>query len=319
MSSLGVGAFGEIRQWIYRNARPVDFTRWQYHFESGNGDSVAKALAAYQNQDGGFGHALDGGSWNPNSSPRTAAAAVRILREVNLYSYSHPVVMRLLVYLSMTPYYNAYGWPLSIPSDWEHPHAAWMECEGNEDSFALTGYLVGYILRCGSAHNPFYAEAEILAKSMIGKLYYQKALDSRELASYCSLLEDIRAADLMQQFDGERFLRRLHMVVSATIQGGIATDTPSVGSLPLACIPSPESPLYEGNGKIVSRALDTLIKARQPGGIWDIPAAWGGYAQTSVIGGRWQQADLAIRNVLLLKSYGRLIPTVMREYPGQAT
>lgn len=32
---------------IYRDARPLDFARWHYHF----------ALAAYQNKVGGFGHA----------------------------------------------------------------------------------------------------------------------------------------------------------------------------------------------------------------------------------------------------------------------
>lgn len=27
--------FKGIRNWVYRNARPVDLARWEYHFEEG--------------------------------------------------------------------------------------------------------------------------------------------------------------------------------------------------------------------------------------------------------------------------------------------
>ena len=51
------------RTFIYRNARPLDIVRWQYHFENGSKEEVLTALAAYQNADGGFGHALEP-DWN---------------------------------------------------------------------------------------------------------------------------------------------------------------------------------------------------------------------------------------------------------------
>ncbi|MDR1558441.1 MAG: hypothetical protein LBS84_01860 [Clostridiales bacterium] len=61
--------FDRARAFIYRNARPLDITRFQVHFENGSKDAVLTALAAYQNEDGGFGHALEPDAWNPNSSP----------------------------------------------------------------------------------------------------------------------------------------------------------------------------------------------------------------------------------------------------------
>ncbi len=27
--------FDSAKAWIYRNARPIDFARWQFHFENG--------------------------------------------------------------------------------------------------------------------------------------------------------------------------------------------------------------------------------------------------------------------------------------------
>jgi hypothetical protein len=62
-------AYTRARAFLRRNARPLDFARFQYHFENGSQEAVLTALAAYQNPDGGFGHALEPDAWNPNSSP----------------------------------------------------------------------------------------------------------------------------------------------------------------------------------------------------------------------------------------------------------
>jgi hypothetical protein len=50
--------FEQARAFIYKNARPLDLTRWQYHFENGSREAVLNVLSYYQNTDGGFGHAL---------------------------------------------------------------------------------------------------------------------------------------------------------------------------------------------------------------------------------------------------------------------
>ncbi|MDI9482706.1 MAG: hypothetical protein QM315_05940 [Bacillota bacterium] len=51
--------FQKAKEYIYRKARPLDFTRWQYHFENGSKEAVLNTLSYYQNEDGGFGHALE--------------------------------------------------------------------------------------------------------------------------------------------------------------------------------------------------------------------------------------------------------------------
>ena len=60
--------YQKARKFIYHNARPLDIARWQYHFEGGTKEAALTALAAYQNEDGGFGHALEPDCWNPNSA-----------------------------------------------------------------------------------------------------------------------------------------------------------------------------------------------------------------------------------------------------------
>lgn len=89
----------KAKSFIYRNARPLDLARWQYHFENGSPEAVLKALAAYQNEDGGFGHALEADSFNPNSCPIQTWAATEILREVGLTDRKNPIIQNILRYL----------------------------------------------------------------------------------------------------------------------------------------------------------------------------------------------------------------------------
>lgn len=63
-----MNTFQKAKKFIYRNAKPLDLARWQYHFENGSMEAVLIALSHYQNDDGGFGHALEADAWNPNSS-----------------------------------------------------------------------------------------------------------------------------------------------------------------------------------------------------------------------------------------------------------
>jgi len=59
------GIFERARKWICLNARPIDRARFAYLFENGSREAVLSALAEYQNEDGGFGHALEADCFNP--------------------------------------------------------------------------------------------------------------------------------------------------------------------------------------------------------------------------------------------------------------
>ena len=76
--------YNQARSFVYKNARPLDLARWKYLFEGGSKEDVLTALAAYQNEDGGFGHALEPDCWNPDSSPIQTWVATEIIKEVGL-------------------------------------------------------------------------------------------------------------------------------------------------------------------------------------------------------------------------------------------
>ena len=51
-------AFKWAADFIWRNARLLDRLRFAYHFLDGTQTAVLNSLRCYQNQDGGFGHAI---------------------------------------------------------------------------------------------------------------------------------------------------------------------------------------------------------------------------------------------------------------------
>lgn len=101
--------FDKAKTFIYRNARPLDFVRWQYHFESGSKEAVLTALAVYQNKDGGYGHALEPDAWNPNSAPMQTWTATEILREIDFTDATHPIIQGILCYLASGQEFTGLG------------------------------------------------------------------------------------------------------------------------------------------------------------------------------------------------------------------
>ena len=51
-------AYHRARRFVYKNARPLELAKWQYHFENGSREAVLETLACYQNTDGGFGYGI---------------------------------------------------------------------------------------------------------------------------------------------------------------------------------------------------------------------------------------------------------------------
>ena len=76
-------AYHRARRFVYKNARPLELAKWQYHFENGSREAVLETLACYQNTDGGFGYGLEPDYWNPHSSPSQTYEATESAIQAN--------------------------------------------------------------------------------------------------------------------------------------------------------------------------------------------------------------------------------------------
>ena len=89
----------KARGFIYKNARPLELAKWQYHFENGSREAVLNALSFYQNEDGGFGNGLEADNLNPNSLPMGVWSATETIREIGVTDKDHPIVKGIIRYL----------------------------------------------------------------------------------------------------------------------------------------------------------------------------------------------------------------------------
>lgn len=302
-------SFEEIRRWMYRNARPIELARWQYHFESGTKETVLCALLAFQNEDGGYGHGLECDNWNPNSTPYTTGLAIEIFRELEIYNPHHPIVEKAFDFLDSGVFFTDKGWLFTIPSNNGYPHASWWTYsqENNEyNGYHATGGIVGYILRCGDKESHLYQKALSVAEGMVDKLRQSKVLEKHEVGAYCTLLNDIIAAKLTDYFDCAYLNECLKVIVNDSIERNPA-KWPFYSMRPSKYIDSVENMFYLDNKEVIEKEMDYILSSRQPYGVWDITWKWEGYPEEFAISERWWQGFWAIKNLLILKSFGRYI------------
>lgn len=175
---MGLDDQKRVRDWMMRNARPLELAIWRFHFENGSRGEVLRALAVYQNEDGGFGHALEADNWNPESTPYTTSVAADILHEIRFDGRHHPVVDGMLRYLEQTPHFTGRRWPACVPGNNNHPHAPWWTWDPAAQAdpadptdgawgFTPTARLAGFILRFAEMDSEIFKKAIVIAKSAI--------------------------------------------------------------------------------------------------------------------------------------------------------
>ncbi|MFI6346258.1 hypothetical protein [Streptomyces sp. NPDC050560] len=90
--SGGLSPVARAREFVRRTARVLEQRRFAHHFPApcdpqdtargARADAVETALAAYGNEDGGFGHGLDPGLRGPGSSPLHTVYALEVLDSI---------------------------------------------------------------------------------------------------------------------------------------------------------------------------------------------------------------------------------------------
>ena len=164
----------DVSAWMYRNARQLELCLWQHFFEDGEKEAVVAALMKYQNEDGGFGHALEADNWNPNSTPTTTQYALRVLKQIDFFDMSHPIYQGIWKYLNSEKDLHEYGWSFTVASTENYPHAPWWnysEESNQKEYFGVTADLTAFILEYGDSKSSLYQKAQDLAKELCQLLF----------------------------------------------------------------------------------------------------------------------------------------------------
>ncbi|MFE3547863.1 hypothetical protein ACFXN2_04210 [Streptomyces kronopolitis] len=130
---------------IWLTARVLEQRLFEYHFLGGGPDPVETALAAYRNDDDGFGHALEPDLRGPVSQPLHTAHALKVLDLIGRCDGRQ--VERICRYLTKISTPEG-ALPALDPSQRGYPAAPWIPVVDDPPSALLaTGPVVGVLHR----------------------------------------------------------------------------------------------------------------------------------------------------------------------------
>ena len=287
--------------YLKNNARPVDYALFEYHFQSGSPEKVLDEIAAFQNEDGGFGKALEPDLRLPKSTPLATCMAFQIIKEIDA-NETNEVVKRALEYLVNTCDPDRKGWPIVAPEVDKHPHAPWWTYRAAMGHFGwgnpsaeILGFLILYNVE---GVEEMVTSLKEMALKRLGEMDPESF---HEVFNFKALYE-MADSDLQEE---------LRKPLADLIKGAASTNPDEWAgyvATPLKFVHSPEDPFVDlFEAKLLEKNLDFLAGQIVEGDHWEPNWDWSGnYPEV------WEQAKvewsgrLTVQNLQLLKNFGRI-------------
>lgn len=276
---------------IWENARFLERAMFNYHFYGGSGARILQILKTYQNEDGGFGHALEPDLRTPDSQPLFAEFGLRTLYESKLRDPE--MTYKVCNFLSQHADFER-GIPPILPSSRSFPRAAhWDNQKWEQPSLdRLTG-IVGLANWQGVRH-PWLQKAVEICVETIARTKYS---DAHTILNAFCLLESLHnrttTTDLFNKLVQELFEADF-----------FCADVPVTGYAltPLDFAPTPDAYCRKifSDSQIAAHLNDLASKQEADGGwpiSWEPPGSMAKWEWRS----RWTVSALCV-----LRVYGRI-------------
>jgi hypothetical protein len=309
MKRLTHEAFARARRFLKTEARPLDRALFEYRFEGSAAETVIAALAAFQNDDGGFGNALEPDLRTPTSSALATGIALRILRELKCPA-DHPLVRGAVQYLLATFDEPAGVWRVAPLDTNDHPHAPWW----HDDEGTLVQTFDDFLV--------------IPRGQLVAWLHhYASLVPSEWLAELTeSTVRDIETLDALGTGGGDTLVYALHLAETETLsprlKDRLAGRVRAVAAeavirdpeewtgycrSPLKVVSSPDSIIADLIWDDLQRHLDIKIDQQTPQGTWEPNWTWGEfYPEVWPIAQKEWRGELTLRTLTTLNAFGRL-------------
>jgi hypothetical protein len=250
--------FARAEEFIWKNARLVDRRLFAFQFRGGSREAVLAALRAYQNEDGGFGNALEPDIRCPDSQPVPCQHALEFMDVVGADLEIGGGICDYLVTITT----GEGGIPFVLPSAHRYPRASWWNTE-EEPPAALnpTADIAGLLHKNGVRHPWLDRATEYCWEKIAGR----RPDDMHEMGVIVTFLRHVP-----ERGRAERELERLgrHLLSS-----GLVADVKQAGYVrkPLDWAPTPDHPYRSLFSEATMEAnLDELIAGQQSDGGWSI-------------------------------------------------
>jgi hypothetical protein len=248
--------FDAAAEFMAARARVLDRRVFQRLFQGGAPEPVRDAVAAYRNDDGGFGHALEPDLRAAASQPAAVEMALRIMDAAG--AWDERLVRDAIDWLtSIAP--SEGGATFVLPTLSQGPHAPWWApAEGNPVSLIQTGQIAGVLYARGFNHPWRDGATEVMWRG-IDQLTEPNAYEMFGVLAFLQHVPDrSRAQNALQRIG--RLLRAL-----VTVDPNAEGETHS----PLDFAPLPDSiarSLFDE--ATITAHLDHLAGAQREDGGW---------------------------------------------------
>jgi hypothetical protein len=279
--------FAAATAFIAANARIIDRRRFERLFNGGSAEPVRDAVAAYRNDDGGFGHALEPDCRAPGSQPAAVEMALRVMDEADAWDLD--LVRGACDWLvAVAPAEGGSSFVLPTLDGW--PHAPWWVPEEGA-SMISTGLITGTLHARGFQH-PWLDRA---TETMWTLLDRPATVGPYDLRGTLAFLQHVPDRDRAQAAFG-----RIGQVVLDAAE--LDPSAPGEVHFPLDFAPLPDSlarSLFEK--PVIDAHLDHLAGGQRDDGGWTFNwLAWSPAAE------REWRGFLTVDVLRLLRANGRI-------------
>lgn len=297
---------GKAREFIMREARPLEQSLYRFRFEGGSADDVRAALANFQNPDGGFGKALEPDMRAPESSVLATIRALQALASLKTTA-DQPIIRRAMAYLASTFDEKTGVWRIIPATAGAHPHAPWWNQEQLDQAFGSflifpRAEVVGYLLAFEPPAFPPERRLTVLNAVLEAVDQAPEPVPAPGVES-CARLHETGLVPA-------QYKDRLYQKVAAAIPKAVEQDPEKWKQYcmkPVWLVRTPESPFLHVIAGSVERNLDYEIDNQSADGSWKPNWSWyGAYPDTWPTAEKEWAGILTIQTLETLQAFGRI-------------
>ena len=310
MRRLSSEQYEGAREFLKTEARPLDRALFEHRFEEAPAEHVIVELARYQNEDGGFGRALEPDVRTPSSSALATGIAMTILKELGC-SPQHRMVTGGVQFLCET-FDEKEGVWRAIPHDAnDYPHAPWWHDEDGSlartfDDFLIipraqiVGLLQHYATPVPTDWLQAVTEDTVTAIETLPDDAFGGGGDTLRYAL------ELAETDALSQRFKDRLTPRLRDLGTQVVCRD-PQEWSGYCATPLKIAPLPQSILAGTLRDSLQLQLDYLIDHQTPEGTWKPTWTWGDFYPEV-----WKQAKrewrghVTLETLTSLDAFGRI-------------
>lgn len=300
--------YRRARLFVTENARSLEAALCAWRLDGptdARREAVGRALAPYQNADGGLGRGLEPDFHLRASSVLATTVGLQAATEVGL-EVDHPFVRGAAAYLVSAWDRGQARWHAVPESVNDAPHAPWWSVDPATGRCSVEGTWANPSAEC-TAHLWRYRDlvpGDLLETATSVSLEeFARATEPIDLHDFLCWS---RLAQVMPSGRSAPMVRRLAQAVTATADTDPATWD-AYGAKPLTLAPTPDSPFAPALKRAIETNLDFEIERQAADGSWRPNWSWAEQDPEA-----WSRAErdwagvLTVSTLASLKAYGRL-------------